>query len=99
MGNLLLVFNNKTLCLCTVVVVVVCCLPGPEESQQLPEVMLSHLPQLQPGPRPHGDGLQRVHQRVLRQDWSAGIIDHRLWGLLIIVIDGAYATVQKTRQN
>ena len=39
---------------------------GSEKSQQLPEVLFPHLPQLQPGPRPDGDGLQRVHQRILR---------------------------------
>lgn len=32
--------------------------PGSEGCQQLPEKLLPHLPQLQPGPRAHGDGLQ-----------------------------------------
>lgn len=32
--------------------------PGSEGCKQLPEKLLPHLSQLQPGPRTHGDGLQ-----------------------------------------
>lgn len=38
---------------------------GSEKSQQLPEVLFPHLPKLQPGPWPDGDGIQRVYQRIL----------------------------------
>lgn len=39
---------------------------GFEKSEQLPKVLFPHLPQLQPGSWPDADGLQRVHQRILR---------------------------------
>jgi len=41
---------------------------GSEGGEQLPEELLPGVPKLQPGPRLDGDGLQRVHQRILRQD-------------------------------
>lgn len=39
---------------------------GFEKSEQLPKVLFPHLPQLQPGSWPDADGLQRVHQWILR---------------------------------